>query len=301
MRRVLTMLATLGLVAGLAAPASAAPPTKSIVLPGATGVEPITAGDGDTFYAGDPFAGGIYRGDIRRGTAELFIKPPAGTKSVGMDYDHRDGLLFVAGGDKGKAYVYNVRTRKLVASYDFGDPNQSFINGVTVTPYGVWFDDSLLPQLYFVPILFGVLGTPRTLPLSGPAASPAGTFANNDMTSTPSGRTLLIAPQNLGKLITIDTATGASRIVADVDVPSTNGVLLQGHEFWATQLTNRISRWRLSDDLSSGTLEQVITDPLFHVPLTSVRFGDRLAVTNSHYDTDYPPTSPTYEVLVLPA
>jgi hypothetical protein len=76
---------------------------------------------------------------------------------------------------------------------------------------------------------------------------------------------------------------------------------LRGHEFWATQLTNQISRWRLSDDLSSGALEQVITDPLFHVPLTSVRLGDRLAVTNSHYDTGYPPTSPTYDVLVLPA
>jgi len=49
-----------------------------------------------------------------------------------------------------------------------------------------------------------------------------------------------------------------------------------------TRIDNHISRYHLSADLSSGTLERVITNPLFHVPLTSVRFGDRLAVVNSH-------------------
>jgi len=63
----------------------------------------------------------------------------------------------------------------------------------------------------------------------------------------------------------------------------------------------QISRFRLSADLRSGTLEKVITDPLFRVPLTSVKFGDRLAVVNSHLDTGYPPTNPTYEVLIVHA
>jgi hypothetical protein len=57
----------------------------------------------------------------------------------------------------------------------------------------------------------------------------------------------------------------------------------------------------LSPDLSHGTLEKVITDPLFHVPLAAARFGDRLAVTNSHLDTGFPPTNPTYEVIVVRA
>jgi hypothetical protein len=52
---------------------------------------------------------------------------------------------------------------------------------------------------------------------------------------------------------------------------------------------------------SSGTLDKVITDPLFRVPLTAVKFGNRLAVVNSHLDTGYPPTSPTYEVFVVDA
>jgi hypothetical protein len=44
----------------------------------------------------------------------------------------------------------------------------------------------------------------------------------------------------------------------------------------------------------------VITDPRFHAPVTAAKFGDRLAVVNSHLDTrDFPPTSPAYEVIVV--
>jgi sugar lactone lactonase YvrE len=301
-RMVLTVpWAALAIVLGMVAPAGAASPTSStkvIVLPGATSAEAITAGPGDTFYAADMLRGTIYRGDIHAGTAQVFIEPPAGTQTVGMDLDVRDGLLFVAGGPA-KGYVYNIHTRALVASYDLGDPNVSFINDVTVTPYGAWFDDSTEPRLYFVPIVFGIPGPVRTLNLSGPAAGPPGTFTINDIASTPSGDTLLVAPTFLGKLMTIDPVTGASKIVAGVDVPNADGILLHGRELWVTRIDNHISRFHLNADLTSGTLEKVITNPLFHVPLTSVRFGDRLAVVNSHLDTGLPPTSPTYEVLVI--
>lgn len=291
----------LALAVSLAAPAAAtqARPTEVIVLPGATSAEPIAAAPDDTFYAADMFGGTIYRGNIRTGTAEVFIRTPPGAQSVGMDLDVRHGLLFVAGGNGGKAYVYDIHTRTLVATYTFGDPNVSDINDVTLTPYGAWFDDSTEPQLYFVPNVFGRLGPPRTLHLTGPAAGPPGTFTINDITSTPSGDTLLVAPTFIGKLMTIDPRTGSSRIVAGVDVPNADGVLLSGRDLWVTQIDNRITRWRLDGGLTSGTPVRTITNPLFHVPLTSVKFGDRLAVVNSHLDSGFPPTSPTYEVLVM--
>jgi sugar lactone lactonase YvrE len=296
----LVLVAVSTFVLGSVVPASAAPP-REIVLPGATSAEGITAGSGTTFYAGDLFGGDIFRGDLRRGTASLFIDVPEGTRSVGMDLDARHGLLFVAGWP-GKAYVYDVRTRELVADYDLGDPQTSFINGVTVTPHGAWFTDSLQPRLYFVPIRHGKPGPARTLDLTGPAAGPPGTFTINDITSTPSGRTLLVAPATMGKLCRVDPATGASEVVAGVDIPNADGLVLDGRRLWAVQTTrNEISRWRLSDDLSSGTREKVITDPRFHVPVTAARFGDRLAVVNSHLDTGFPPNHPTYEVLVLRA
>lgn len=302
MRKTLTGLtAMVALVLGLSAPPAAASPARVIVLPGAISAEAIAAGEGGTFYAGDLFRGTIFKGDIRRGTAEPFISVPDGVMTVGMDLDERHDLLFVAGGP-GKAYVYSTRTRALVAGYDLGDATTSFINGVILTPYGAWFSDSLQPKLYFVPDAHGIPGAVRTLNLSGPAAGKPGTFAINDIASTPSGDTLFVAPDGMGKLVTINPVTGTSSIVANVDIPGTDGLLFDHGRLWATQtFGNQISRFRLSDDLRSGTLEKVITDPLFRVPLTSVKFGDRLAVVNSHLDTGYPPTNPTYEVLVVHA
>ena len=54
-----------------------------ITLPGATGAEGIAAGEGSTFFAGDRLNGDIYRGDIRKGTAERFIDAPDGGQPSG--------------------------------------------------------------------------------------------------------------------------------------------------------------------------------------------------------------------------
>lgn len=307
MRRILALPVLATLVLGLVAPAAAASPTRVIVLPGATSAEGITAGRGNTFYAADLFGGDIYRGDIRRGTAKKFIDVPTGTTSVGMDLDLRHDLLFVAGGPvlpdggPGKAYVYDVRTRALVASYEFGDPNTSLINGVTLTPSGAWFTDSLQPKLYFVPLVHGVPGPARTLDLTGPAAGPPGMFTINDITSTPSGDTLFVAPDPLGKLCTIDPRTGASKVVKGVAVPKVDGLVLDGRQLWAVHFDDRVTRWRLSGDLTSGKLVKEIKDPQFAEPVEAAKFGDRLAVVNSHLLTGFPPTNPTYEVVVVHA
>jgi hypothetical protein len=306
MRRIFAVLVTvLSLGLGVVAPAAAAP-TRVIVLPGATSAEAITAAGGSTFYAADVLGGDIYKGDVRRGTAELFIDVPAGIQTVGIDLDARHDLLFVAGGPvfaggQGKAYVYSTRTRRLVASYDLGNPRTSLINDVTLTPYGAWFTDSLQPRLYFIPVVHGVPGPVRTLELSGPAAGPVlGDFFINDITSTPSGRTLLVAPVT-GQLCTIDPVTGDSKVVEGVNVSGADGLVLAGRELWAVQgFTDpaQISRWRLSDDLSRGWPDGVITDDNFANPLTAAKFGDRLAVVNSHLLTG---PSPTYEVVVVDA
>jgi hypothetical protein len=300
MRKILTLpLLVVTLVLGFALPAAAAP-TKVIVLPGAHSAEGLTPGGGTTFYAADWLGGDIYRGDIRRGTSTLFIDVPDGVQTVGLDFDEHTGLLYAAGGD-GKAYVYNVRTRSLVKTYVFGDPATSFINGVTLTPYGAWFTDSLQPKLYFVPVLFGVPGQARTLNLSGPAAGPPGEFTLNDITATPFGDTLLVSATLLDKLFVINPVSGASHEVAGVTIPHADGLVLQGHRLWAVEFGNRISRWRLNSDFTHGDPDGAITDPAFGAPLTAKKFGNRLAVVNSHLDTGLPPTSPTYEVVVVDA
>ncbi|MFJ7212003.1 hypothetical protein [Amycolatopsis sp. NPDC098790] len=299
MRRILALTAAILLLVP-ATPASAA--TKVIVLPGATSAEGITAAGGGDYYTGDLIAGTIFRENLRRGTAERFIEAPPGTMAAGVDFDRRHGLLFVAGAAGGKAYVYDVRTRAKVADFTFGDPETSYVNDVVVTPQGAWFTDSYHPQLFFVPVVAGRLGTPRTLPLSGPGAGGSpGNFFMNDVIATPSGKTLLVAATIPGKVFKIDPRTGVSEEIAGVDAPSVASLVLEGNRLWAVQLDDKITRWCLDGDLSHGRPDGTITDPLFDQPVSAIKTGNRLAVVNSHIYSGYPPTSPTYEVLVVGA
>jgi hypothetical protein len=298
MRKIL-ILALVVLSLAVAPAASADSATEVIVLPGASSAEGITAGRDTTFYAGDLARGDIFVGDIERGTARLLIDAPDGRPAVGMAADVQHNLLFVAGGGAGQAYVYNTRTRTSVATYDLADPGPgTLINDVVLTPYGAWFTDSKAARLFFVPDVCGVLGPARTLQLTGPAAVLAGDINLNGIQATPTGRTLIVAHSGVDKLFTVDPRTGASAEIAGVDVPGADGIVLSDREIWVMQaFINQVTEWRLSPDLSRGSLVETITDPLFGIPTSAAKFGSRLALVNSHFDTGQPP----FEVLVRAA
>jgi sugar lactone lactonase YvrE len=295
------VLLLLALAATLATPAAAAPTAEVIVLPGATSAEGIAAGRGTTFYAGDLFGGDIFRGDVQRGTAELFIDAPGGRMAVGMAADVAHELLFVAGGESGQGYVYDTRIGAGVAIYQLTSSTPTVVNDVTVTKDGAWFTDSLQAQLYFVPVSgAGVLGSPRTLVLSGPAADTSGEFNLNGIAATANGTTLIVAHSGTSQLYTVDPTSGASAAIAGVSVPFVDGIVLEAGRLWAVQnFANQVSRIRLSPDLASGVVEEVITSDLFQTPTTAARFGSRLAVVNAKFDTGFPPTATQYEVVVV--
>jgi sugar lactone lactonase YvrE len=301
-RRTALPLVMVVLTVALAVPAAASQSTGVIVLPGASSAEGIAAGRGATFYAGDLFRGDIFRGNFRRGTAELFIDAPEGRMAVGMAFDRRHGLLFVAGGFTGQAYVYDTGTGATVATYDFGDPATTLVNDVAVTKRGAWFTDSFQAKLYFVPVgRAGVPGPFRTLALSGPAADTSGEFNLNGIQATPEGKTLIVAHSARGELYRVDPKTGASATIAGVSVPSVDGIVLEGRRLWAVQNTNQVTRLRLGPRLRSGVVEKFITSDLFQVPTTAVRYGRWLAVVNAKFDTGIPPTAERYEVVLVKA
>lgn len=131
------------LVGVMAVPVSAAPPTPTIVLPGATSAEGVATGRGSSFYAGDLMAGDIFAGDVCSGEAFLLRDVPEGRMAVGMAVDVRRNLLFVAGGATGEGYVYDAATGADVATFDFADPaGGTFVNDVVVTRRAAWFTDS---------------------------------------------------------------------------------------------------------------------------------------------------------------
>ena len=300
-RGVATWLLLLSLVAAIATPAAASPPTKVIVLPGASSAEGIAAGRGSTFYAGDLFRGDIFRGDVRSGTAEPFIDAPSGRMAVGMAVDLAHKLLFVAGGATGQAYVYDIDTGTTVATYQLDSPATSFFNDVAVTGSGAWFTNSLQAKLYFVPVgPTGVPGPLSTLALSGPAADTSGDFNLNGIQATPDGKTLIVGHSGNGELYTVDPATGVSATITGVSVPNVDGLVLGAGRLWAVQnFSNQVSRIRLAPDLGSGVIEHVITSDLFQVPSTAALFGSQLGVVNAKFDTGFPPTADQYEVVVI--
>jgi sugar lactone lactonase YvrE len=223
---------------------------------------------------------------------------------VGMAADLAHGLLFVAGGFTGQAYVYDLRTGATVATYQFAAPETSLVNDVALTKRGAWFTDSVHAQLYFVPVSRAGVPAPtfRTLAVSGPAAELSGEVSLNGIQATANGKTLVVAHSANAQLYTVDPASGASAPIAGVSVPNVDGIVLQGRRLWAVQnFSNQIARIRLAPDLASGVVEAVITSELFQVPTTAARFGRRLAVVNAKFDTGIPPTAAQYEVVVVHA
>ncbi|MGY1623670.1 hypothetical protein ACI789_15855 [Geodermatophilus sp. SYSU D00965] len=303
-----TLGAVLALVVGTGGPAVAAPAEDVIVLPGASSAEGI-ARWGATFYAGDLFRGDVFRGDLEEGTAELFIDVPDEEQrmAVGMTVDRRHGLLFVAGGFTGQAYVYDAGSGDTVATHQLTPPSPAdaappttAINDVTVTDEGAWFTDSRRAALFFVPVdRDGEPGGPSTLELSGPAADTSGQFNLNGIVATRDGDTLVVAHSGRGQLLTVDPETGGSAVIEGVGVPGVDGIVSRGRDLWAVQNSNQVTQVRLSRDLTSGTVEEVITDDAFQTPSTAVWFDHRLAVVNAKFDTGIPPTADRYEVVLV--
>ena len=128
----------------------------------------------------------------------------------------------------------------------------------------------------------------------------AGQFNLNGIAAA--GKTLIVAHSGNGALYTVDPSTGASVAISGVAVPNVDGIALRGHRVWAVQnASNQVTRFKLSHDLSSGTPEKVITSGLFEFPTTAALFGRTLAVINAKFDTGFPPTASTYEVILTTA
>ncbi|MDZ4089837.1 MAG: SMP-30/gluconolactonase/LRE family protein [Arthrobacter sp.] len=281
--------------------------TSVIRLPGATGAEGIAAGEGSTFFAGDLLNGNIFRGDIDRGTAKLFITAPEGRAAVGMKVDQDNDLLFVAGGGTGQAYVYDLDTKETVRVYDLAPAGASFINDVTLTHDGAWFTNSRAGELYRIPVSRdGEPGDARTLALDAPAGTVDEGFNLNGIAAADDGDRLIVAHFARGALYTVDPDDGSNRLInftdtsgAPVTLTNVDGIVIRGNTLWAVQnFVNQVSRIDLSRSLRSGEVQEVITSENFDVPTTAALFGNTLALVNAKFAT---PAATSFEVVLVAA
>ncbi len=136
--------------------------------------------------------------------------------------------------------------------------------------------------------------------VSGPAAHLSGDFNLNGIAATADGRTLIVAHSGDGALYTVNPETGDSSVISDAEVPFVDGILFEAGRLWAVQnFLNQVTELQLSPDLSSATVEKTITSPLFEVPTTVARYGNRLALVNAKFDTGLPPKATSFEVVIV--
>jgi sugar lactone lactonase YvrE len=276
-----------------------------IPLPNGFAPEGIATGRGSTFYVGSIPTGAVYRGDLRTGEGEVLVQPQAGRQAIGLKYDSRSGLLFVAGGPTGFAYIYDGKTGANVDEIQL-TTLESFINDVVVTKDAVYFTNSRQPEIYRVPLqkngrLPESLAV-EVIPLTGDYQFAAGQFNANGIAATPNGKTLIIVNAWEGALYKVNPSTGEATLIdlGGGSVPNGDGILLQGKKLYVVQnQLNQVAVIELNSKFDSGEIKETITSDLFRVPTTIARFGDSLYVVNARFGT--PPTPDTdYDVVLVP-
>lgn len=273
-----------------------------VPLPNGFQPEGIAVGNGSTFFVGSIPTGAVYKGDLRTGEGQVLVPGQSGHMSIGMAFDSRTGLLYVAGGPTGMAFVYDGTTGANVAEIQLAATSATFVNDVVVTNDAAYFTESSQAVLYRVPLENnGQLPDPavsETIPLGGDFQLVTG-FNANGIDATPNGKSLIIVNSALGTLYTVDPESGYATLIdlGGDSVVNGDGILLHGKTLYVVQnADNQISVVNLDPHLQSGTVERTITSQYFRVPTTIARFGQRLYAVNARFDT--PATSDTeYEIV----
>jgi sugar lactone lactonase YvrE len=302
--RLLLAFATLLLLLGAYAPtpaSSAAPADEDqpkvynlpgdAVFPEGIAFQPST----NDFFVGSTTDGTIFRGDIHKKTAKVFLPGGADgrTTAIGMKVDHN--RLFVSGGGTGQMFIYNTENRKLIAKFSNG-VQPTFINDVAIAPNGAaYFTDSLSPFLYRVARDDGEFKFKRWLDFTGTALVFQPGFNVNGIAATSNGKYLIVVQSNTGKLFRI---TISSKQVVEIDlggatVTNGDGIVLRGHTLYVIRNQNAlIVKIRLSDDFDSGRILSSTTDATLAFPTTAALADDRLLIVNSQFNKRGPGLTP---------
>lgn len=295
MRRIIAIVVGVLMVAS---PVGATSFPESIPLP--TGYQPEGVDTrGSTAYAGSLADGDVVTVNLRTGQVSHLVDndPADGRIAVGLKVDR--GLLIVAGGPTGKAFIYNARTGAEIVTLQLTDPTAgTFVNDVIVSGDSAWFTDSFQPQLYRVPLHGNSVGEPETIPLSGPAADFVAGFNLNGIEAA--GGELIVVNSSKGELYAVGS-DGTSRTIdlgGDL-VTAGDGLLRIGsHLYVVRNQFNQVDVVDLARDLNSGDVVNTITSDLFDVPTTVAKHGNRLVLVNARFGVPDPATAEYYLVQI---
>jgi sugar lactone lactonase YvrE len=284
----------------------------TIELPNGFQPEGFTVGLGNTFWVGSlagPYMGAVYRGDLRSGEGEIIVPPVHGgppRQAVGLAFDERSGLLFVAGGGFNVLEVFDGDEGTPVAALTH--PDLGLANDVILTRDAAWVTDSFRPVLYRIDLgpagRLSPTAAVEELPLSGDYEFDPGVFMginNNGIAVTPDGRSLVVVNYGTGLLYRVDPATGVATVIeVEASLAETDGLVLHGRTLYAIRnIPNRVVVIELAPDFASGTVVREIMDERLRIPTTGAIFGDGLYVVNARFDVASPFGPPPPDILEI--
>ena len=259
-----------------------------IPLPNGWQPEGIASGNGNELYVGSIPTGAVLRIDAKTGRTQIVVPQQQWRSAIGIKVDK--GRIYVAGGNTGRAFVYDAKTGATIANVKLTDP-PTFVNDVTLTNDAAYFTDSRRQQLYRVD---RATFAATTIPITGALQYDANPDNNeaNGIAATPNGRTLYVVNSAAGKLFAVDPQTGNSTLVAE-GLPNADGILLHGNTLYVVQ--NRLNKIAVVN-LKTGAVTATITDSDFDVPTTIARKGNSLYAVNARFGTPNP-TQAEYDVV----
>ncbi|HEV3365647.1 MAG TPA: hypothetical protein VG795_16205, partial [Acidimicrobiia bacterium] len=253
-----------------------------------------------SFYtAASFFRGELYRGRLDQPRADEYL-PAEGDRpgAFGIEVDTKRNLLFVAGGNNGVLFAYNLSSKRLHGKFETGPGG--FLNEVAVAPNGdVYVTDSGRPTLYRITAsaVEAGSGTPEAIPLA-PEVQYGPGFNANGIVITPDGAHAVFAMTNSGRFhrVTLEADTKARRITeVDIDrgaLTSADGLEIDGQTIYAVRNRDDVLvELTMSEDYSSARVTGERTDPLFRSP-TSVALapdGRLLVAVAEYFNSDGPP------------
>jgi sugar lactone lactonase YvrE len=270
---------------------------ETISLPNGFRPEGIAVGRGPIIYAGSIGTGAIFAANLVTGEGSVLVPPQPGRAAIGLSFDPRTNLIYVAGGPTGQGYAYDARTGDTVAVFQLASAGPTFINDQVVVGDAVYFTDSLQPVVYRVALSRRARPAPdaeiTTIALGGDYVQVAG-FNANGIVATPGGRALIIVHSALGQLFRVDPETGDATAIdlGGASVANGDGLMLRGDKLFVVQnQLNQVAVFDLDRGFARGELVQVITDSRFDVPTTIDSFFGLGYVVNARFST--PPAADT--------
>ena len=279
-------------------------------FPESIGYNPV---NGD-FFVGSLADGQVLRGNVGDEAVTEFL--PAGGdgrgSAAGIKVDAR-GRLFVGGGPGGKVWIYDIATRRHIATLSSGAA-VTLINDIAILPGGeAYVTDSLHPVLYRIAAdATGEAWLEEWLPFAGTPLTYFRAGLNlNGIAPSADGTYLLVNQTNAGLLFRIEIATKTVRTIdlgGRIDegqpivqtLPHGDGILLDGQRlFVARNTSNEIAIVDLTPDLLRGEVTARLSPTELVFPTGLAKAGDRLLVTNAQLNRMGPGSEPDLPFTVV--